>query len=81
VDDETRAQSLRAAQERRKPPLVTCGASRHVHIMADVLASGKPYPMFVEEPETCAASLYAVVAALWEARHRIKELETGDADV
>ena len=47
---------------------VTCPASRHVQIMADAFAAGRPYPMLREEPRHCAGSLYAVVEALWKAR-------------
>jgi hypothetical protein len=64
-----------ANAERGKPPLVTCSASRHLHIMADELRLRGQYPMFGEEPKHCADSIYAVIAALWAARHRIKELE------
>lgn len=51
----------------RKFPDNTCPASRHVQMMADGLAR-TGYPMLQEEPEHCAQSLYATVAALYEAR-------------
>lgn len=54
---------------------VTCPASRHVHLMADALAAGKPYPMIAEDPEHCAGSLLSVLESLWKARRRIAELE------
>ena len=49
-------------------PTHTCPASRHLHIMADQLASGKPYVMFEDEPEHCAYSIYAVLEDLWKLR-------------
>ena len=70
---------LKAAQKRAEkarnpgPGMNTCPASRHAHLMADCLAKGKMYPMFIEEPEHCAETLYAVVAALWEARTKSLE--------
>lgn len=65
----------RAAKERNTAPLVTCPASRHVHIMADRLRLDGKYTMFDEEPVHCSESLYATLANLWAARHRIIELE------
>lgn len=65
----------RASKERGTAPLVTCPASRHVHIMADRLRLDGKYTMFDEEPVHCSESLYAVLLSLWQARHRIIELE------
>lgn len=48
--------------------IVTCPASRHLHMIADALASGKPYPMLQEDPEHCAGSIYAVLESLWKLR-------------
>ncbi len=56
---------LRAA---RQFPVNTCPSSRHVQIIGEALARGKPYPMLTEEPEHCAISLLATVVALYEAR-------------
>lgn len=53
---------------RQAATVVTCAASRHVAIMAEALAKGRPYPMLQEEPEHCAGSLAATVGALWRAR-------------
>jgi hypothetical protein len=64
-----------AAKESRKPPLVTCPASRHVRMMADALRLRGEYLMFGEEPVHCSESLYVTVLSLWRARHRIAELE------
>lgn len=56
---------------------VTCPASRHVHMMADALASKRAaYPMFAEEPKHCAGTLYAVIESLWKARAEIARLKT-----
>jgi hypothetical protein len=49
----------------------TCPASRHVALMAEILAKGKPYQMFADEPEYCADSLASVVASLWIARDHL----------
>lgn len=63
---------LRNARRRvdraRDFPHNTCPASRHLNIMADALASGGPYAMFTEEPEHCAATMYAVLESLWKGR-------------
>jgi hypothetical protein len=64
-----------ADRERAKAPLVTCPSSRHVHTMAEALWKDGHYTMFGEEPKHCAESMYAVLACLWAARHRIIELE------
>lgn len=55
----------------RNFPDNTCPASRHVQMIGEALAKGKPYPMLTEEPEHCAGSLLAVVAALYEARTKL----------
>lgn len=47
---------------------VSCPASRHLHIMADALASGQTYHMFAEDPAACAETMYAVLESLWKAR-------------
>lgn len=58
----------RRATRARDAALVTCPASRHLALMAEALAAGRPYPMLTEEPQHCAESMLAVCAALWEAR-------------
>lgn len=58
----------RETSKARRFPMNTCPASRHVQIMADVLARGGTYHPFNDEPQHCAESLYAVLAALWAAR-------------
>jgi hypothetical protein len=51
---------------------VTTPASRHLHLMADCLASGKRYAMFEEEPEFCAETMYLVLETYWKLRKRKK---------
>lgn len=58
----------RRVNRARNHPGVTCPASRHLHVMADALASGKPYHMLSEEPAYCAGTLYAVLESLWKLR-------------
>ena len=55
----------------RKFPTNTCPASRHLHLIAEHLASGKPYPMLQEEPEHCAESMLSVLESLWNARNKL----------
>lgn len=49
-------------------PKNTCPASRHVEMMAEILATGARYYMFEDEPEHCAESMRAVVEELWRLR-------------
>ena len=53
--------------------IVTCPASRHLMMMADALAAGRKYHMFDEDPEHCAAGMYAVLESLWKARAKLKK--------
>ena len=62
----------RRVNKARQFPHNTCPASRHVQMMADGLSSKHGYPMLQEEPDHCAGSLYATVAALYEARTEIE---------
>lgn len=73
MDRETANMSRRVNRARNKAG-VTCPASRHLHMIADVLASGKPYPMLTEEPEHCAGTMYAVLESLWKLRAQEKLL-------
>lgn len=65
----------RRVTKARKFPHNTCPASRHVQMMGEYLGK-KPkkddgrlrYVMLAEEPEHCAGSILATVAALYEAR-------------
>lgn len=60
----------RRVNRARNFPHNTCPASRHLHLIADALATGKPYTMLQEEPEHCAESMYAVLESLWKLRSR-----------
>lgn len=59
---------LKRCARARNFPHNTCPASRHVQLMAEALSKGREYPMLQEEPEHCAVSMLATVAALYEAR-------------
>jgi hypothetical protein len=52
----------------RRFPTNTCPASRHAQMIGEYLPTKKGYPMLQEEPEHCAGSILATVAALYEAR-------------
>lgn len=72
-DDAKRMRDLRRrVSNARNFPTNTCPASRHLHLMADALSKGKPYHMLTDEPEHCAESIYAVIAALWETRTELE---------
>lgn len=58
----------------RKFPMNTCAASRHVQIMGEKLPTKGGYPMLQEEPEHCAQSILATVAALYEVRTQLCRL-------
>lgn len=62
------------ADEARNFPANTCGASRHVQLIAEAILSGNPYPMLQEDPAHCAESMLATVAALWEVRTELARL-------
>jgi hypothetical protein len=67
--DAKRLRNLRdRVQRARHFPDNTCAASRHLHMMADALASGREYFMFREEPQHCAESILAVLESLWKIR-------------
>ena len=71
TDTGTIKQAREAVQRMRKArdfPEGTDVRSRHVALMAETLAKGKPYPMLDEERAHCAISLAITVAMLWEAR-------------
>ena len=65
----------RRVDRARKFMVNTCGASRHVHMMAEQLAKGKPYHMLTEEPQHCAGSLLSVLESLWKARDELIRLK------
>lgn len=63
----------RRVNRARRFPANTCPASRHLHMIANALASGRPYPMIEEEPEHCAGTMYSVLESLWKARTKLGE--------
>jgi len=65
----------RRANKWREFPVNTCPSSRHVQLMAEILAKGKRYPMIDEEPQHVAGSMLNTVASLYAARTKIKRLE------
>lgn len=65
-----RLPNLRRRVNRARRFEATCPASRHLHQIAEALASGKPYPMLIEHPQHCAASMLGVLEALWKLRAR-----------
>ena len=71
----------RRANRARNFPENTCSASRHLHLMADQLASGKPYPMLAEEPQHCAMTMLAVLESLWKARTELERLKRHNAEL
>lgn len=74
--DKIRMRNLRRRVSRaRNFPVNTCQASRHLEIMAETLAAGKPYPMFDEEPEHCAETMLYVLEALWKARTKLSRIK------
>lgn len=58
----------RRVNRARKTFVNTCPASRHLHLIAERLAAGKPYAMLQEEPEHCAGSMLSVLESLWKLR-------------
>lgn len=65
----------RRATRAKRFPTNTCPASRHLHLIAQRLAAGKPYPMLAEEPQHCAETMLAVLEALWSARTELAKLK------
>lgn len=77
TEEAARIRKLRrkiAAVRRKAFPKHTDPWSRHVHIMADALARGKEYPMFLEEPKHCAESLLVTLIHLLETRIELAAL-------
>jgi hypothetical protein len=69
-------QLLDRLEAARKFPDNTCAASRHTQMIGESLLGGDQYPLLTEEPEHCAVSLLAVVAALYETRTERDRLTT-----
>ena len=62
----------RRATVARNAAGVPCSASRHMHEVALTMADGKPVH---DAPQDVAASLLAVLEALWKARAELKKGE------
>lgn len=69
----------RRVNRARRFPANTCGASRHVHLMADWISG--PRHGFAgatfdpADAETIAGSLYAVLESLWKLRTELARLK------
>jgi hypothetical protein len=80
-DDAARLKNLRRRVNRaRNFPENTCSASRHLHLIANQLAAGRPYPMLQEEPAHCAMTILCVLEALWKARTEVERLKAHNTD-
>lgn len=73
MSDRRLANLRRRVSRARNFPTNTCPASRHLHMMAEFLAKGQPYPMLTEEPEHCAETMLSVLESLWKARTRLRQ--------
>ena len=71
----------RRVNRARNFPENTCAASRHLHLMANQLAAGKPYPMLADEPQHCAETMLAVLEALWKSRTKLQKLDDQKREV
>ena len=60
--------AVRRVDLARSFPETTCPASRHVAMIGETLALGKPCGMLRSDPKSVGLDLLAVVAALWEVR-------------
>lgn len=82
MEDDAERKRLRAQRRRtdkaRQFPANTCPASRHLHLIADALAKGQPYPMLAEEPQHCALTMLSVLESLWTARTQIAGWEAAN---
>lgn len=53
-----------------KESTVTCPASRHLRMIGEALAKGRPYPMLSDEPGHCAETMLICVEMIWKLRRR-----------
>lgn len=66
-DDKARLKNLRRRVNRaRNFPENTCSASRHLHGIAERLATGER--MLIDEPEHLAETMLSVLESLWKTR-------------
>ena len=76
-DDKARLKNLRRRVNRARDfPENTCSASRHLHMIAERMAAGKPYPIHPAEIEHFAETMLSVLESLWKARTEIERLKT-----
>lgn len=71
---ESAATALKRAKKARDFPHNTCPASRHLFLIGETLAKGRPHPMLREQPEHCAETMLSVVAELWELRANMERI-------
>lgn len=71
----------RRVNRARNFPENTCSASRHLHLIANSMASGTTPPMLTEDPQHCAFSMLYVLEALWKARTELARLKACNARV
>lgn len=64
----------RRVNRARRFPDNTCPASRHLHLMAEALATDRTYLMLQEEPVHCASTMLSVLESLWKARTELARL-------
>jgi len=70
--DKRKLNNLRRRVNRARDfPKNTTPAERHLHTMAESLATTGNYPMLYDEPEYCAESMLAVLEELWKTRKRM----------
>lgn len=72
--DALAAQALAQMETARDFPRNTCGASRHVAMLAEAILRGEPCPQLSDEPQHCAESMAWTVAALWYARTELERV-------
>lgn len=76
ADGARKLKNLRRRVDRARDfPANTCPASRHLHLIAEILAAGKPCSMLQEEPEHCAETMLYVLESLWKARSKLARLK------
>jgi hypothetical protein len=80
VLDDLAAQALAQMGKAEDFPNNTCGASRHVALLAEAILRGDPCPQLADEPQHCAESMAWTVASLWYARTEVARLSAEVAD-
>ena len=72
-DDKARLKNLRRRVNRaRNFPENTCSASRHLHMIAERMAVGKPTHIHQAEMEHFAETMLSVLESLWKARTELE---------